>query len=241
MCKTLNELKKRMIDKKKEMRDRLDELRKKSLLERENEARLFIIDLYAAIERYIVSCLEVYGSIVNDKIKNTELSLDDIKEDILGSTFKVHEKSLMLKRKEAGDDEKKNLYTDTRERYHKIMNGQEPCFCLDREALRKTWRSALAKRMQSVLVNEYKLEMPRSYKYEENGKMFYFSDVKDRIDWIKDLSEVRNPLAHGSSLTAWQKQNDSLETSLESTNRVLAIYYTAMENGMNAKPAVYLK
>ena len=241
MCRTLNELKKRMIDKKKEMRDRLDELRKKNLLERENEVRLFIIDLYAAIERYIVSCLEVYGSIVNDKIKNAELSLDDIKEDILGSTFKVHEKSLMLERKEKGVDEKKNLYTDTRERYYKIMNGQEPCFCLDREALRKTWRSTLAKRMQSVLVNEYKLEIPRSYKYEENGKMFYFSDAKNRMLWIESLSRIRNPLAHGSSLIMLQKKNDFLEANLESTNRVLAIYYATMENGMNAKPAVYLK
>ena len=62
---------------KEEMRDHLDELNEKSLLERENKSKL-IIDSYSIIKRYVVSCLKVCDSVVNNKIENAELSLDDI-------------------------------------------------------------------------------------------------------------------------------------------------------------------
>ena len=82
------------------MRDHLDELNEKSLLERESKIKL-IIDSYSIVKQYIVSCLKVYGSVVNEKIENAESSLDDIHTDVLGSTFKVYEKKFDSEKKKS--------------------------------------------------------------------------------------------------------------------------------------------
>ena len=165
MCNDLVELKKRMTDRKKELRARLNELYNKKHSERENGIRLFIIDLPGVIERYIISCLEAYGNIVNAEIKSTGLSLDRIHEEVLGSAFRVHEKRLSLGRK-GKSSERKNLYVDTRDKYYKIMNGSIPCFCLDREALGKTLQSTKLVNRKKTLINDYMLKMPKEYEYE---------------------------------------------------------------------------
>ena len=63
--------------------------------------------------------------------------------------------------------------------------------------------------------------------------------MTDRTNWldrVERLSLARHPLAHGGvSLKDNQKENDYLEGQLDLTNRVIAIYYTAMEDGMNGK------
>ena len=78
----------------------LDELNEKSLLERENKIKL-IIDSYSIIKRHVVSCLKVCDSVVNDKIGNAELSLDDIHKEVLDSTFKVYEKKFDSEKKKS--------------------------------------------------------------------------------------------------------------------------------------------
>ena len=234
MCNDLVELKRRMTDRKREMRDRLDELYNKKHSERENNIRLFIIDLPGIIERYIISCLEAYGNIANKEIKNTRLSLDKIHEDVLGSAFRVHETKLSLDRREENGKKKKkkNLYVDTRDKYYKIMNGSTSCFCIDREALRKTLQPTKLANRGKILTGEYKLEIPKEYEYEG----VKYSNASKILKKVDDLSLARHPLAHGGiSLEDDQKTSVYLEGDLDLTNRVLAIYYTAMENGMNSK------